>query len=202
MFWFNILNLKRADPVWNCAPCRESIFVFVLHVEDSALWCCTLGGSFVMTAFNFLERESGSDFSPLSMMSPRYQWWTCVTVSFINSSWTISAPEMILHALTIIMVPLATPEQGLSACQHGSRFCPKWIGSNTLFKHAIWANACSSLQQEALSVLCKAHSLNRQAGFVDEGELHQVFWVNGVQTPIHFFLSSCIKGVRFIAQYF
>lgn len=122
--------------------------------------------------FNFLDKESVTkclwpqtfedDVSALKVMS-RSTGWVSVVWSVINSSWTVGAPTTILHALTIIMVPLATPEQSSSACQHWSNtrfFFSKWIGSIKSFKHVIRASARLSLQQEPLSVNPKPWKVN------------------------------------------
>lgn len=162
-----------------------------------------------MAVFNFLDRESVSDISPLTMISLPYRWWPwahdeCAwcTMYVINSSWSISAPRAILHALTIIMVPLATPEQSSLACQFWfyTRFSPKWIGSITSFKHVIWANTRLSLQQEALFVCHKQHGANTQACFQAKGRLHFILLNNVVQTTKKSSLISCTEGSSAVIQ--
>lgn len=128
-----------------------------------------------MAAFNILDRGSGSDLSPFeynvtalpmgSLCTASTCVWFGVYCINYSSSWAISALGMILHAPTIIMVPLATPEQSSSACRHWSRtrFSPKWIGSNASFKHVIWANARSTSNNRLfLSAVEQTHQLIRR----------------------------------------
>lgn len=142
--------------LWKASLC----LCYVCRFQPSGV---AVSGSVVMAAFNFLDGESGSDGFPLSMISPCLQWWSCevcresmcvlVCISLFPPE-PSGPPEIIVHALTIIMVPLATPEQRSSTCQHWchTRFSSKRTGFNTSFKCVIWANICSSPQKGTVSV--------------------------------------------------
>lgn len=127
---------------------------------------------------------------PFLVMSVPCQRWTW-GIFPLNPppSEPTSAPAMFLHAPTIIMGPLATPERSSSACKHWSstRFSPKWIGCNASFKHDIWANARSSLQREALTVSRGAHGVNTQAHLRAKGGTLKMLRDNAVQTTINSF---------------